>query len=353
MRYYSKAENNMAKLSTKSLVPVCRQLATAYEAGIPITQAISHVGRQSKDKNVQRVLNTIARDLSGGATLADAAARQSGSLSPFLIQLLASGETSGKLDVMLTDLAGYYEDRLTMQRSIVSALIYPCFLLTAAWFIGTFTYGIINVALGALDGSGGGVQGVQEYVGIYLRFQVRALTLFAFLAVMALLFSKLGLLRWATGIVSTFIWPFSTVTRKFGMARFFRSFSLMLSSGLNVIPAIKKSAEVTGNPYIERDLLRAIPRVRSGATLVEAFAESRLMTPLAREMLAIGEESGRLDDQLNKAAQYHFNEANETLKRAVQILTYMMMTGIFILVGALVVYFWAKLYGGMMDGLGI
>lgn len=127
----------------------------------------------------------------------------------------------------------------------------------------------------------------------------------------------------------------------------------MLSSGLNVVHSIKKSAEVTGNPYIERDLLQAIPHVQNGATLVEAFADSRLMTPLAREMLAIGEVSGKLDEQLNKAAQYHFNDANEALKRAVQILTYMMMTGIFLLVGALVVYFWVKLYGGMMDGLGI
>ncbi|PCJ59654.1 MAG: hypothetical protein COA73_08920 [Candidatus Hydrogenedentota bacterium] len=251
--------------------------------------------------------------------------------------------------------ADYYEDRLAMQRSIVSALIYPCFLLTAAWFIGSFTYGIINVALSGFtgNGGGGGIQGIQEYIGVYIGFQIKAMTVLALFIVIALLLSKLGLLRWVTGIVSTFVWPFSTVTRKFGMARFFRSLSLMLSSGLNVVHSIKKSAEVTGNPYIERDLLQAIPHVQNGATLVEAFADSRLMTPLAREMLAIGEVSGKLDEQLNKAAQYHFNDANEALKRAVQILTYMMMTGIFLLVGALVVYFWVKLYGGMMDGLGI
>ena len=90
-----------AEIDTKAMVPVCRQLATTYEAGIPILRAFQHVGRESKDPKVKRVCQSIAQDLQSGGTLADAVRRQSKSLSPFFVQLLASGELGGRLDVML------------------------------------------------------------------------------------------------------------------------------------------------------------------------------------------------------------------------------------------------------------
>ena len=97
-----------SQISTKAMVPVCRQLATTYEAGIPIIKAIDHVGSHSKDPNVRKTLLAMGEDLRGGATLAEAAQRQSKHLSPFFIQLLATGEQGGHLDVMLKDLAGYF-----------------------------------------------------------------------------------------------------------------------------------------------------------------------------------------------------------------------------------------------------
>ena len=127
----------------------------------------------------------------------------------------------------------------------------------------------------------------------------------------------------------------------------------MLSSGLNTVFCIEKSAEVTGNPYIMNDLMGAIPMVQRGHTLVESFAHSRMMTPLAREMLAVGEQSGNLDGQLQKAATYHLNEANQAIKVATTVLTTMIMLLAFSLAGGLVIYFYTSLYGGLMDGLGI
>src|SRR6185295_9589925 len=94
-----------AEIETKAMVPVCRQLATSYEAGIPILRSFEHVGRESKDPRVKRVCTAIATDLRAGGTLADAARKQSKYLSPFFVQLLANGERGGHLDIMLEDLA--------------------------------------------------------------------------------------------------------------------------------------------------------------------------------------------------------------------------------------------------------
>ncbi len=343
-----------SQISTKAMVPVCRQLATTYEAGIPIIKAIDHVGSHSKDPNVRKTLLAMGEDLRGGATLAEAAQRQSKHLSPFFIQLLATGEQGGHLDVMLKDLAEYFEDRLSIQRSVVAAMAYPTILLTIAWFVGSFALGMVNVALSSMDDpTRGGTSGVMAYFGVYANFQMKAMLVFAIVCVFFILLARLGLLRWMTGAVTTHLWPLSKVTRYFGMARFFRSFSLLIGSGMSITQCILSAARVTANPYIERDLVRAVPRVKEGATLVEAFAGSRYMTPLAREMLAVGEESGRLDFQLKKAADYHLQEANHAVRVALTTFTTLLMLCVFALVGGIVIYFWTRLYGGMFDALGV
>lgn len=341
------------RLSTKDMVPVCRQISTAYEAGLPIIDVLRTVGEQQKNKEVREVLVTISTDLRGGDTLAEAAGRQSEALSPFFVGLLANGERSGRLDTMLSDLADYYEDRLAMTRQIVGALTYPLILLTMCWFLGTFAIGIMKVALGSLNGSGGGIAGVTQYFKDYAAFQIRAMIGLGLIGLSGVFLSRAGVLRWITSAVTTHVWPLSSVTKKLGMARFFRSFSMMLGSGLSMPICIEKSAELTANPYIQRDLMQAAGPVRNGATLVEAFSRCRLMTPLAREMLAVGEQSGKLEFQLNKAAQYHMQEAQHQMKQATTIFTTMIMVGVFITVGGVVIYFWTSLYGGLIDGLGI
>ncbi len=336
------------------MVPACRQLATAFSAGIPITRVIEHVGSHSKDPSVRKVLGAMGEDLRAGSTLAEAAQRQSKYLSPFFIQLLATGEQGGHLDVMLNDLSDYFEDRLTLQRTVISAMAYPAFLLTFAWFLGTFAIGMIREALASInDATRGGIGGVKSYFGEYLEFQFQALILFAIVCGIFVLLARMGALKWLVGAVTTHVWPLARVTRCFGMSRFFRSFALLVGSGLGITQCIRGAAQVTANPYIERDLVQAIPRVNDGATLVEAFAGSHYMTPLAREMLAIGEESGKLDEHLKKAAEYHLQEANHAVKVLMTIFTTLLMIAIFGVVGGIIIYFYVTLYGGMMDGLGI
>jgi len=342
-----------SEIDTKTMVPVCRQLATAYEAGLPITKVLEHVGRENKNPKIRRLMSEMHSEIVRGGSLADAAVGQSKYLSPFFVNLLAGGEKSGKLDVMLTDLADYYEDRLKMRRQVISALTYPCILLVFAWFLGTFSIGMVKVALSAFEGTGGGIEGVKEYAEEWVQFQVKSMITFAFAFVAYVVLARLGLFKWISCWITTFIWPMSTVTRKFGMARFFRSLSLMLGSGMGVVQCIRQSAEVTGNPYLQKDLMKAVPKVQNGATLMEAFSNSRLMTPLAREMLHVGEESGKLDFQLNKAAQYSMDEASHAVKVASTIMTNLVMLAVFSLIGGIVIYFWSNLYGGMMDGLGI
>lgn len=330
------------------MVPLCRQLSTSFNAGIPIIRTIENVGSMNRDRKVKRVLIEMGDALKKGSTLGDAAHAQSKYFSPFFVQLLAVGERGGHLDVMLKDLAQYFEDRLQMQRDIRSAMAIPMIQLCAAWFAGTFVYGIFDVIT-----AGTGVTGVKEYFGVYVAFQMKAAMVFALLFFVAVILSRLGLFGWITGAFTTFVWPLSIVTRKFALARFFRSFALLLGGGISVIKCIEGSATVVANPYIAKDLSKSIEPIRQGATLVEAMNHTRQLTPMAREMLVVGEESGNLEAQMEKISEYHLAEANQAVAMATKAFGVLIMVAVGCLVGYIVISFYSRLYGDIFNELGI
>lgn len=338
-----------AEISPKEMVPLCRQLATSYGAGIPIIQSLEHVGALLKGGAAKRVLRDMGEDLRQGSTLAEAAGSQSKFLPAFFIQLLATGETGGRLDVMLQDLAQYYEDRLKMRRQIWGMMAYPLVQIAFAWFMGTFA---LNVVSGAMA-HGGGVGGVTTFFYEYLWFQAKAMLGFALVMAVAVVLSRMGLLKWVVGAVSTHIWPLSNVTRKFALARFFRSFSLLIGSGLPITRCIENAAAISANPYIERDLLRSIPHVKQGATLSQAFSHVRHLTPLAREMLHVGELSGDIEGQSKKISEYHMDEATHAVTIATKVLSIAILIAVASLIGFIIIRFYMNLYGGIMDDLGV
>jgi type II secretory pathway component PulF len=213
---------------------------------------------------------------------------------------------------------------------------------------------MMNVALGAMTtGEGGGVSGVMAYVGDWVNFQIKAGVVFALLAAIAIVLARMGSLGWITGFFSTHIWPMSTISREMGLARFFKSFSLLLGSGLDIVRCVQNAAASTANPYLERDLLKSLPAIRSGATLTEAFRHTRYLTPMSRNMLETGEISGRLETQLSKASEYHFSHGTAAMHRATTVFGTLIVLGVCLVIGGLIISFYSRLYGGIMDELGI
>lgn len=331
-----------SQISTRDLVPMCRQLATSYDAGIPILRSIALVRENVREARTKEVLQQMEEAIVRGASLGEAASAQAKYLPEFFVQLLAAGEHGGRLDIMLRDLADYYEDRQRMTRQVVGEMIFPGIQLVAAWFLGTFSLGLVRQL--TLDFK------LNKYINQYIAFQSVALIVFAVIVVAAIVLSRMGLWKYVWGWAANKIWPFSNVTRKFALARFFRSFALLTGSGLNIKHCIRGAAATTANPYIEQDILQALPYIADGATLVQAFAPVRCLTRTAREMLMVGEESGRLDASLNKVAEYHLAEATAALHAAGKILRTAITLGMGLLVGYIVISFYAG-YLGFIDSI--
>lgn len=335
-----------AEISAKHLVPLCRQMATSYDAGLPIIRTLEMMSHNTRDPRAKQVFRAMAEDTKQGATLGEAARRQEKYLPRFFIELLHSGELGGRLDVMLHDLANYYEDRLAMQRKIVGALVYPALQLGAAWYLGTFSLGLV----GKINLSAREPFNLGNYFSQYLMFQGLATGLFALAILAIILLSRLGVINWSWGLVLNYIWPLNTVNKKFGLARFFRSFSLLVGSGMNIQSCIANAAAIAGNPWIEKDLKQAIPKVAAGHTLVESFAGCRSLTPLARDMLEVGERSGNLEASLRKVSDYHLEEGRHAVTVATKILGVVIVLGVGAVVAFVVISFYSS-YAGLYNGI--
>ena len=298
-----------SQIALKKVVPLCRQLATSYDAGIPIMRTLELVSRNQKDREVREVIERMHTSIGNGSTLAEAVRAEKRYLPTFFIELLATGEKGGKIDVMLRDLAQYFEDQLEMRRETVRAMAYPIIQIVLAWFALTFALGLIGKLKGLFASRGESNFDFGTYFAQYLHLQAVAAIVFAVIFAVCVVLSRAGIFGYVWGLFATYMWPMSRVTRMFGLARFFRSMSLLIAGGLRIDHCIENSAAVTANPYMEKELLKAVPMVKDGHTLVEAFAGVSVLLPQSREMLHIGETSGQLESALRKASEYHLAEA--------------------------------------------
>lgn len=334
-----------SQLSAKELAPICRQLATAYDAGIPIRRALSIVSDNTPRRIARDTLARMEDRIARGSSLGDAARAESHRLPPLLIELVTAGETGGRLDEMLRDMANYYEDRIAMQRKIISLMTLPALYLVAAWYLGTFALGLAgNFSLDART-----TFSLTAYFEGYLRFQAIATGVFAFAFACIAVAARMGMLGWITGLAAR-VWPLRPVSVRFALARFFRGMALLIASGVNIKLCIERSAAVANNPYVARDLLRAVPRVAQGMTLTDAFAPCTSLTRTAREMMHVGEESGELDKALRKVADYHMAEASHAVQVAVRVAGVAAILAVGLVIGYVVISFWTQ-YFSLLDSI--
>lgn len=339
-----------SEIRVKKLTPMFRQLATAYDAGIPLVQAFELLKREQKDRELTEMLTRMQETVKQGGTLGDAVSAESRKLPSYAIALIKAGEQGGKLDVMFRDLADYFEDRLEMQRQMLRWMAYPIVLLTATWFLGTFALRlVIKLPDILLSGKPFSLNG---YFEEYIKFQTFAGLVFAGICVLCIVLARMGLMRWIWGLFSTHVWPLAPITKRFALARFCRSLALLVDSGLPIVQSIERAAAVTANPYIQRDLLRSVPYVKEGASLTQALSVSKYLLPTAREMIYVGEESGKLEESLRKVSRWYLDEASHAAAIATRVLYFIVYFAAAGLVLYVVYTFYSRLYGGMLDAIG-
>ncbi len=307
----------------KQIVIFARQLAVLISATVPIVRALRILAQQTESRALREALERVAADVDGGTRLSAALHRMPHIFDDFFVYMIRAGETTGRLDEVLTYLADQKEKDYQLLSRIVSSLIYPAFIVCMLIII--FVFMMVYVVPKLLDvvtQSGAELPLVTRFlVGVSTLLQEWwwVLVLLFVAGVVAVVSSKssarvrsiVDLVKIRTPILGKI---FTNIT----LTRFSRSFANLLASGVPVTRCLEITADVVGNHYYKRIILTARDKVTTGTTVSKAL-EHESIPPLVIQMVAIGEETGRLDQILLKVSDFYMSEVDSLTQALISL----------------------------------
>lgn len=311
---------NRGRVETVELIMFCRQMHTITRAGIPLVKGLRGLSASLRNYTFQQALNDIVERLEAGTELSTAMRAHPKIFSNLFVSLVGVGENSGRLDLVFKQLSEYMERDLATMKSIKTALRYPSFVLIAI----TIAIAIINIKVIPA------FAGMFEKFGAQLPLPTRILIgisdffvnywLYLFAAIVAAV-------AWAHHYVNTpegsRVWGrkklrlivVGDIIERASLARYARSFGLMLNAGLPLSNALELSARAVDNPYLG-DKIRGIRTgVERGEGLFQTHLVSGMFTPLVLQMISVGEESGQVDALLAEVAAFYESEVDYDVKQ--------------------------------------
>lgn len=312
---YSKSVLN--HVSKKDVVIFSRQLATMTEANVPIVKSLRILSRQVVNHAFKSVILHVANDVDSGSKLSYAMTKFPKVFDEFFVYMIRAGETTGRLDDVLSYLADQKEKDYELNGKIISALIYPSVITTA--LIGAFVFMMVQVIPNMLD--------LVVQTGVKLPWTTRVLLIVssAFTQgwrwmLLVLVISSVGFIllrrrpvgRLIIDRVRLHLPVFGSLYQKIYLTRFCQSLSNLLQSGVPINKSLNIVADIVGNRIFRSIILQASKDVESGKPISVSMAGSKLIPLMLIQMIGVGEEAGRIDAMLSKAGEFYSKEVART-----------------------------------------
>jgi len=329
------------RLKTRDLVIISRQLASLISAGITVIRALDMLYQQVESSKAKKVVGEIYESIQSGKTLSESFKEQSHALPNIMVTMISAGEESGKLDEVLNRLAEHFQKDAKMKNKVSSAMMYPKMLafVTFVVAIALMTFVVPQIE-GIVQGLGGELPALTKFVmGIS-----NSITGYWYVYVIVggsiwVLFtswkkSEKGKLQWAKLMLTMPI--VGKATKMNAAARFTRTMSTLLRSGISVLQAMDITSATLDNDILQMKLQEARTDIRKGTSLSKSIRGIKEFPPMIYAMVAIGEESGTLDSILDKAADYFEDEADTATAKMTSALEPVMIIIMAVIVGIVV-----------------
>jgi len=337
------------RVSKRALSVFTRQFSTMLGAGLPLLTCLEILSKQTESAGLKTALGEVRADVEGGLSLADALRRQPKVFDNLFVNMVESGETGGALDTILQRLATYLEKSVALQRKIRGAMIYPAIIsVVAVGAISVLLIFVIPIFAKMYQGVGRELPAMTQLVMHISNFmKVAALPL---LIGIILLFTIIR--RWhktesgAKAMDPLFLrFPvFGDLIRKQAIARFSRTLSTLLSSGVPIIDALEITAKSAGNWVIEDAILKARVSIKGGENIADPLSKTAVFPPMVTQMIAIGEASGGLDEMLSKVADFYDAEVDQAVENLTNALEPIIMVCLGGIVGFLVISMYLPIF---------
>jgi type IV pilus assembly protein PilC len=339
-------------VDTKDLVTFTRLFATMIDAGLPLVQCLDILASQQPKPAFANVLKDIKNSVEGGSTFSDALRKHPKIFDELFVNLVQAGEAGGILDSIMGRLSIYLEKRQKLIRQLKGALSYPTIVFVIAiGVMGVMLTFVIPAFENMFAEFGGGADALPALT----RFMVALSHGF----VTFLPITLAGLLALAVGASYTLRTPqgkrafhktllvmpiMGAVLQKISVARFTRTLGTLLSSGVPILDALEICAKTSGNLVIESGIMHVRQRISEGQNMAEPLTEAKVFPDMVVQMIGVGEQTGALDQMLNKIADFYEEETDVAVAAMTSMLEPIMMVGIGGMVGVVLVSMYLPIF---------
>ncbi len=338
------------KITPGDIAIFSRQLATMLAAGIPLVQAFEIVGNGHENAAMQKLILAIKADVEGGSALAEALGKHPLYFDDLFINLVEAGEQAGALETLLDKIATYKEKTEAIKKKIKKALTYPAAVLVVAFIVTTILLIFVIPAFEDLfQGFGADLPTFTRLVidlSVFVREKGIIIAIGLILAIGGFFYFKKRSRPFRhfldrTTLKTPIIGP---ILQKASIARYARTLSTMFAAGVPLVEALESVAGATGNIVYEIGVLEMRDEVATGQRLQQAMENTELFPNMVIQMIAVGEESGSLDEMSAKVADFYEEDVDNAVDNLSSLLEPLIMAILGVLVGGLVVAMYLPIF---------
>ncbi len=337
------------KVAAKNLAVFTRQFSVMIDAGLPLVQCLDILGNQEEDKNFAAVILQTRTDVEAGASLADAMRKHPKTFDPLFTNMIAAGEAGGILDTILKRLATYIEKAVKLAGQVKSAMIYPvAVIVIAAVVVGVILWKVIPTFAALFSGLGAELPLPTRVV---IAMSNNLVQFFPFLIIGAGLAAYAFRQYYTTqsgrrvvdgGMLKAPV--LGNILRKIAVARFCRTLSTLISSGVPILEGLDITARTAGNSIVEDAVLVTRKSIERGETISAPLKDTNVFPAMVTQMIGVGEATGALDTMLAKIADFYEEEVDTAVAGLLTLLEPIMIAILGTVVGGIVIAMYMPIF---------
>jgi type IV pilus assembly protein PilC len=341
---------NKGKVTPADIAIFSRQLATMMTAGIPLVQSFDIVGAGHENPAMQKLILAIKSDVEGGASLAKALSRHPLHFDDLFVNLVTAGEQAGALETLLDKIATYKEKTEAIKKKVKKALFYPAAVVVVAFIVTAILMIYVIPEFESLfQGFGADLPAFTRMVidvSKFVRSEGWLIVIAIFGAFSAFVYFKKRsrAMRHFLDRAVLRIPVIGPILNKSAIARYARTLATTFAAGVPLVEALDSVAGATGNIVYEDAVLRMRDEVATGQRLQRAMENTELFPNMVNQMVAVGEESGSLDDMASKVADFYEAEVDNAVDSMSSLLEPLIMAILGVLVGGLVIAMYLPIF---------
>ncbi len=334
----------------KSLQIFSRQFATMIDAGLNVVSALVILEDQTEDRYLGSVIKELRADVEGGMLLSQAMGRHPKIFSRLYVAMVEAGEAAGILDTVLDRVAFQIEKETQIKRRVKGAMIYPLMVMCFAFLVLTGMLLFLVPIFEKMFTQLGGTLPKPTQIVVDASHLMQHDWFIIFPAIIGTIF---GFLRWKKTESGRKKWDriklkaplkIGQVVLKVTMARFSRTLSTLVASGVDIIKALEITGQTAGNWVVEEALISVRQRVHEGVTIAQPLIENPIFPPMVSQMVKIGEETGELEKMLGKIADFYEDEVDASIATLTSIIEPLMMIGVGMMVGIIIISMYLPMF---------